>query len=98
MLLIGSGMLIRSFLLLQRADLGCDPHRLLTFRYRLPQNVSASRSAPIAVFRLGIERRPGAAITRVFERLQSLPGVRSAAGSVYPPLTGGNPMTSPSPA
>src|SRR6202042_3180523 len=31
MLLIGSGLLIRSFLKLQSADLGCDPKGLLTF-------------------------------------------------------------------
>ena len=37
MLLIGSGLLIRSFLELQGADLGCDPHGLLTFRYRFPE-------------------------------------------------------------
>ncbi len=37
MLLIGSGLLIRSFLQLQGANLGCDPHGLLTFRYRFPE-------------------------------------------------------------
>lgn len=35
---------------------------------------------------------PPAAITRVFERLQTLPGLRSVAGTVYPPLSGSNPM------
>ena len=31
MLLIGSGLLIRSFLKIQAVDLGCDPRGLLTF-------------------------------------------------------------------
>ena len=38
MLLIGSGLLIRSFLTLQGADLGCEPQGLLTFRYRFTEN------------------------------------------------------------
>ncbi len=37
MLLIGSGLLIRSFLALQGADLGCEPRGLLTFRYSFPE-------------------------------------------------------------
>jgi putative ABC transport system permease protein len=93
MLLIGSGILIRSFLQLQGADLGSDPHGLLTFRYRFPQNrfgkpVGAYRGIPL----WELSDLPSAAITRVFECLQTLPGLRSVAGSVYPPMTGGNPM------
>jgi putative ABC transport system permease protein len=92
-LLIGSGLLIRSFLQLQGADLGCDPHGLLTFRYRFPQNrfakpVGAYHGRPL----WELSDVPAAEITRVFERLQSVPGLRPAAGSVYPPLTGRNPM------
>jgi putative ABC transport system permease protein len=89
MLLIGSGLLIRSFLQLQGADLGCDPHGLLTFRYRFPQTrfakaVGAYHGRPP----WEMSDVPPAAITRVFERLQSVPGLLSVGGSVYPPLTG----------
>jgi len=92
-LLIGSGLLIRSFLELQNADLGCDPNGLLTFRYRFggPQF-----SKPVGAYHgmvlWEISPLPAAAMTRAFERLQAVPGVRSAAGAVYPPLTGNYPL------
>jgi putative ABC transport system permease protein len=93
MLLIGSGLLIRSFLQLQGADLGCDPHGLLTFRYRFPEKqfakpVGAYRGLPL----WELSDVPPAEITRVFERLQTEPGLRSVAGVAFPPLSGSNPM------
>jgi predicted permease len=93
-LLIGSGLLIRSFLQLQGADLGCDPRGLLTFRYRFAEG---QFSKPVGNYHglalWDMSPVPPASITRVFERLQGVPGVRSAAGVVYPPLTGNYPMT-----
>jgi putative ABC transport system permease protein len=93
MLLIGSGLLIRSFLQLQGADIGCDPHGLLTFRYRFPQNrfakpVGAYHGLPL----WELSDVPPGEIARVFERLQTVPGLRSVAGAVYPPLSGNNPL------
>jgi putative ABC transport system permease protein len=93
MLLIGSGLLTRSFLQLQGADLGCDPHGLLTFRYRFPEKqfgkpVGTYHGLPL----WELSDVPPAAITRVFERLQTVPGLRSVAGTVYPPLSTSNPM------
>jgi putative ABC transport system permease protein len=93
MLLIGSGLLIRSFLQLQGGDLGCDPHGLLTFRYRFPEKqfgkpVGAYHGLPL----WQLSEVPPATITRVFERLQTVPGLRSVGGAVYPPLSGSNPM------
>ncbi len=93
MLLIGSGLLIRSFLQLQAADLGCDPHGLLTFRYRFPESrfakpVGAYRGLPL----WELSDVPSATITRVFERLQTVPGLSSVAGVTYPPLSGSNPI------
>ena len=38
MLLIGAGLLIRSFQNMQRGDLGADPTGLLTYRLRVSQN------------------------------------------------------------
>ncbi|HXB67225.1 MAG TPA: ABC transporter permease [Candidatus Acidoferrales bacterium] len=93
MLLIGSGLLIRSFLRLQGADLGCDPHGLLTFRYRFPDK---RFSKPVGAYQgkvlWELSEAPAATITRVFERLQTVPGLRSVAGTVYPPLSGSNPL------
>jgi putative ABC transport system permease protein len=94
MLLIGSGLLIRSFLQLQGADLGCEPRGLLTFRYRFPPN---QFSKPVGMYHglplWEISPVPPAAIMQVFERLQGVPGVRSAAGGVITPLTGNVPLT-----
>jgi putative ABC transport system permease protein len=93
MLLIGSGLLIRSFLQLKGADLGADPHGLLTFRYRFTEKRFGK---PVGVYHgrplWELSGVPAASIERVFERLQTVPGLRSVAGTVYPPLTGNNPM------
>jgi putative ABC transport system permease protein len=89
MLLIGAGLLIRSFLRLQGADLGCDPHGLLTFSYRITGN---QLSKPIGNYKglvlWELSTAPAVQIQRVFERLRSVPGARSVAGAAYPPLTG----------
>ena len=93
MLLIGSGLLIRSFLQLQGANLGCDPHGLLTFRARFTEKQFGK---PVGVYQglplWELSAVPPATFTRMLERLQAVPGVRSAGGSVYPPLTGNNPV------
>jgi putative ABC transport system permease protein len=94
MLLIGSGLLIRSFLKLQGADLGCDPKGLLTFRLRFPESrfgkpVGAYQGIPL----WEMKPEPAAILTQVFERLQTVPGVVSAGGMVFPPMTGNYPMT-----
>ena len=74
-LLLGAGLLMRSFVNLQRADLGFDPKGVLTMRLTLPQQKYQS----------------GEAITAFFEeltrRVQAIPGVR-ATGMVsqFPPM------------
>lgn len=76
MLLIGSGLMFRSFLKLQHIDPGFDPHNLLTFQL---QGIQANRRTP--------EQR--AAFIRVIaERLKSMPGVQGVTGSFPFPLTG----------
>jgi putative ABC transport system permease protein len=76
MLLIGSGLMFRSFLKLQHIDPGFDPHNLLTFQL---QGIGFNRRTP--------EQR-AAFIRVVFQRLQSIPGVQSVTGSFPFPLTG----------
>jgi putative ABC transport system permease protein len=94
MLLIGSGLLIRSFLRLQGADLGCDPKGLLTFRYRFAEKQFGK---PVGMYHglplWEMSPKPPAAFLQVLERLRTAPGVRSAAGIVFPPMTGNYPMT-----
>jgi putative ABC transport system permease protein len=86
-LLIGSGLLIRSFLQLQSTDLGCEPRGLLTFRYRFSEK---QYGRPIGLYRgiplWEINPVPRTTLQRVFERLQTTPGIRSVAGIVYPPM------------
>jgi putative ABC transport system permease protein len=75
-LLIGSGLMFRSFLKLQEIDPGFDPHHLLSFQLqgiRLNQKTPEQRAAFIHV---------------VTEQLQSIPGVQSVTGSFPFPLTG----------
>lgn len=87
MLLIGSGLLIRSFLELQGADLGCDPKGLLTFRYRFAEK---QYGRPVRLYHgfplWEISAVPRATLKRVFDRLQTVPGVRSVGGMIYPPM------------
>jgi len=77
-LLIGSGLMFRSFLALQGIDPGFQPHGLLTFNL-------------LGVFQ-GQQQKPEqrAAIQRqILERLRALPGVESVTASGPFPLAGG---------
>jgi predicted permease len=79
-LLVGSGLMFRSFLDLQRIDPGFDSRNLLTFVL----NGNNGATTPEA---------NGAFIRQVEERLGSIPGVKSVGGSVPFPLAGGfNPI------
>jgi putative ABC transport system permease protein len=76
-LLIGSGLMFRSFLKLQHIDPGFDTHNLLTFQL---QGGGLNRDKP--------EER-ASFIRLIEERLRSLPGVETVTGSFPFPLTGG---------
>ena len=75
-LLVGSGLMFRSFLELQRIDPGFDSHNLLTFV--LNGNNNATTPAANAAF-----------IRQVEDRLHAIPGVQSVTGSFPFPLAGG---------
>jgi predicted permease len=69
-LLVGSGLMFRSFVELQRIDPGWDPHRLLTFQVSgIPQNANTPEKR--ALFVRAVE-----------DRLRAIPGVEgvTAAG------------------
>ena len=75
-LLVGAGLMFRSFLELQRVDPGFDPHNLLTFQLA---------GAPLR----GEKPEARAAIIRqIEERLHNIPGVESVTASFPFPLTG----------
>ncbi len=77
-LLVGSGLMFRSFLDLQRIDPGFDPHHLLTF-----QVLGGPRNAKTTPAEREAERR------RIQDRLQAIPGAESVTASTPFPLTGG---------
>lgn len=75
-LLIGSGLMFRSFLDLQRINPGFDPQHLLTFRVVGP-----------ALFSPTPEER-AAKVRDLRSRLEAIPGVESVTASFPFPLTG----------
>jgi putative ABC transport system permease protein len=75
-LLVGSGLLLRSFVLLSNVDPGFNPHGVLTARLQLPE---ATYSTP---------ERQWAFYEQVLESLRALPGVESAGAADVLPLNG----------
>ncbi|HEX6820441.1 MAG TPA: ABC transporter permease [Candidatus Sulfotelmatobacter sp.] len=75
-LLVGSGLLIRSFVRLTAVNPGFDPRNLLTFQVGLPKGKYAKDEAQMAFFR------------DLLQRAGRLPGVRSVSMENFPPLTG----------
>jgi putative ABC transport system permease protein len=75
LLLIGAGLLLRSFGRLLRIDPGFDPHNVLTMNVSLPTVKYAKSQQQIAFF------------DEVLRRVSSLPGVRNAAISAALPLS-----------
>jgi len=78
-LLIGAGLLMRSFLVLTRVDLGFDPKNIFYFRLSLPKTYNTD---------VDVTREKKNALTRqILERLRALPGVISVSESIEePPL------------
>jgi len=75
-LLIGAGLMIRSFSRLHSTDPGFDAKNLLTVRLLLP-NTRYSEDHQIQAF-----------FKQLTERVQALPGVRSVGAASFLPMTG----------
>lgn len=75
-LLVSSGLMIRSFLKLQAVDPGFNPVSALTFRIGLPGGDYPSRRAAVAAHQT------------IIDRLSTLPGVINASASTCLPLSG----------
>jgi putative ABC transport system permease protein len=76
-LLIGAGLLVKSFLRLQQTDLGFNPDNLLTMRVALPWRKFNDQEGP---------ERQKQFFKQLTERLAALPGVESAALTSNLPL------------
>jgi putative ABC transport system permease protein len=77
MLLIASGLMVRSFQKLRAVDVGFDPASALTFSVGLPETRYATRQAAVDVH------------LRILDRLASIPGVTAASTSTCLPFAGG---------
>jgi predicted permease len=75
-LLIGSGLMFRTFLAIQKVNVGFDPQRLLTFQ--LLGNAGGNTPHEAATFKRQLR-----------EQLDAIPGVRSVTASFPLPLAGG---------
>src|SRR6185312_13774465 len=77
-LLVGAGLMIRSFAQLQKVQLGFAPEKLLTMQINLPPAKYAGGDPRVNFF------------DRLVAQLKTVPGVVDAAGITQPPLTSGN--------
>jgi putative ABC transport system permease protein len=75
-LLVGAGLLVKSFARLMNVDPGFDADHLLTFNLALPSTTEPSRQ--LAFYQ------------EVMQRIQTLPGVQAAGAVSRLPLMGGN--------
>ena len=75
-LMAGAGLLFRTLVGLQNVDPGLDAHNVLTFRVTLPNQRYKEPQKKIDFFQ------------QATEKLNQLPGVRSASAASYVPMTG----------
>src|SRR4051812_2630464 len=75
-LLVGAGLMMRSFMFLQKTDIGMDPSRTLTFRVGLPEAQFPDTEAAPRFF------------TQLIPKLAVLPGVEAAAATTSLPALG----------
>lgn len=77
-MLVGAGLMIRSFARLMRVDPGFNSDHLLTLQMDVPPAYGATPEKRIALY------------DEIFERLEALPGVKAAGGVTRLPLGAGS--------
>jgi len=83
-LLVGSGLLMKSFVQVATRDVQFDPAQLLTFEIHVPITDYLHRRVPDGgPSYFEIDPSPAIALERIYRRLSALPGVESVAGSSY---------------
>jgi putative ABC transport system permease protein len=75
-LLIGAGLMMRSFMKLQKMEIGMDPSNTLTFRVGLPEAQFPDKETPARFFE------------QLIPKLANLPGVESAGATTSLPAAG----------
>ena len=81
MLLIGCGLMVKSFIRLQSIAPGFDTERLLTFEMTMPRTRYRQAQQQVSFIR------------NVLDRIMSLPGIRAAATATTVPFAGQVPIT-----
>jgi predicted permease len=90
-LLVGAGLLIKSFWHLQRVNLGMDSRQVLSFQTRLPANRGFKMvGIKNGYTQLEINQLPAEVFERVRERMQQVPGVDSVGATNAQSLFGGS--------
>jgi predicted permease len=79
MLLVGALLLVRSYMQLQRVDLGFDPHGVLTFSVSIPPATQPDAAAARRI------------VAAVEDRLATSPGIETAGALSNLPLASGGP-------
>jgi putative ABC transport system permease protein len=74
-LLVGAGLMIKSFILLQKVDPGFDPNHALTVSLSLPENKYPDKNRQAAFYE------------QLIERVSTLPGVQAAGASSSVPFS-----------
>jgi putative ABC transport system permease protein len=86
-LLVGTGLLVNSFVRIAWRDLNIDPRGLLTFQYRLPP---ASFMRPLEPYHgrplFEIKPTPSQTMAQVYDRLRAVPGLDDVAGISHLPV------------
>ncbi|HJQ25184.1 MAG TPA: ABC transporter permease [Blastocatellia bacterium] len=84
-LLIGAGLMVRSFIKLRQVDVGFSAHNVLTMRIALPDT-----KYPVPISANDPQNPPGLAFyDQLLTRVQGLPGVQSATAATILPLGAG---------
>jgi putative ABC transport system permease protein len=91
-LLIASGLLIRTLLRIAANDLRGDPHGVLAFDVRFPGQYHRATASYNGYSLLDVSPVPGRVFGEVRQRLERLPGVESAAAIDVRPFTGPGPI------
>ena len=90
-LLVGAGLLMKSFWRLQRMNLGMDPRQVLSFETRLPAGRGFTMVGVKNGFtQLEVSPLPADEFERVRERLLQIAGVEAVGGANVGPVGGGS--------
>jgi putative ABC transport system permease protein len=81
-LLVGAGLMVRSFVEMMRADLGLRPDGVLTLEMSLPRAAYPEKQQQISFYE------------QLAERVKSLPGVRAASAINFVPMSRGGTTSS----